>query len=65
MDPAIVKKMHDAFKKAYDEPKVAELYEKFDFVRRYLSTEDYNAFVPKLAAEEKAALEKLGLAKKE
>ncbi|MFM9942285.1 MAG: Bug family tripartite tricarboxylate transporter substrate binding protein [Hyphomicrobiaceae bacterium] len=65
MDPAIVKKLHDAFKIAYDDPKVIELHEKFDFVRRYMNTADYQAFVPKLAAEEKAALEKLGLAKKE
>ena len=28
IDPAIVKKLHDAFKKAYDEPRVAELFEK-------------------------------------
>lgn len=65
MDPAIVKKLHNAFKKAYDDPKVAELYEKFDFTRRYMNTADYQAFVPKMAAEEKAALEKLGLAKKD
>ena len=65
MDPAIVKKLHDAFKKAYDDPKVAELYHKFDFVRRYMNTENYNIFVPKMAADEKAALEKLGLAKKD
>lgn len=65
MDPAIVKKLHDAFKKAYDDPKVIELYDKFDFVRRYMNTEDYTAFVPKLAASEKEALEKIGLAKKE
>jgi tripartite-type tricarboxylate transporter receptor subunit TctC len=65
MDAAIVKKLHDAFKKAYDDPKVIELHEKFDFTRRYKSTADYQAFVPKMAAEEKAALEKLGLAKKD
>ena len=46
-----------------DDPKVIEAYEKYDFVRRYLSTEDYQKFVPKLAAEERAALEKLGLAR--
>jgi len=65
MDPAIVKKLHDAFKLAYDDPKVIDLYDKFDFTRRYMNTADYAAFVPKLAAEEKAALEKLGLAKKD
>jgi tripartite-type tricarboxylate transporter receptor subunit TctC len=65
MDPVIVKKLHDAFKKAYEDPKVIELYERYDFTRRYMSSEDYAAFVPKLAANEKAALEKLGLAKKD
>ncbi len=65
MDPAVVKKLHDALKIAYDDPKVIDLHEKFDFTRRYLNTADYQAFVPKLAADEKAALEKLGLAKKE
>jgi tripartite-type tricarboxylate transporter receptor subunit TctC len=65
MDPAVVKKLHDAFKKAYDDPKVAELYEKYDYSRRYMNTEDYAAFVPKMAENEKAALEKLGLAKKD
>ena len=65
MDPAVVKKLHDAFKKAYDDPKVAELYHKYDFVRRYMNTQDYAAFVPRMAADEKAALEKLGLAKKD
>ena len=64
MDPAIVKKLHDAFKKAYDDPSMPPLYEKFDFARRYMSTEEYQAFVPKMAANERAALEKIGLAKK-
>jgi tripartite-type tricarboxylate transporter receptor subunit TctC len=65
MDPAIVKKLHDAFKKAYEDPKVIELYERYDFTRRYMNSEDYTAFIPKLASDEKAALEKLGLAKKD
>jgi tripartite-type tricarboxylate transporter receptor subunit TctC len=65
MDPAIVKKLHDAFRKAYDDPKVVELYDKFDFIRRYMGTDEYQAFVPKLAADEKAALIKLGLAKQD
>jgi hypothetical protein len=40
-------------------------YNKFDFVRRYMSTEDYVKFVPKLAADEAAAMERLGFARKE
>jgi tripartite-type tricarboxylate transporter receptor subunit TctC len=65
MDPAIVKKLHDAFKLAFEDPKIIELYDKFDFSRRYMNSADYAAFVPKLAAEEKAALQKLGLAKQD
>ena len=51
--------------KAYDDPKVIETFEKFDFVRRYMSTEDYGKFVPKLAADERASMERLGFARKE
>jgi tripartite-type tricarboxylate transporter receptor subunit TctC len=65
MDPAVVKKLHDAFKKAYDDPKVQALYDKYDYTPRYMNTEDYVKMVPTLAANEKAALEKLGLAKKD
>ena len=65
MDPLIVKKLHDAFKLALDDPKVIDLFDKFEFSRRYMSTEDYAAFVPKLVASEKAAIEKLGLARKD
>jgi tripartite-type tricarboxylate transporter receptor subunit TctC len=65
LDPGIVRKVHDAFRKAYDDPKVIETYDKFDFVRRYMSTEDYAKFVPKLAADERAAMERLGFARKD
>jgi len=40
-------KLHDAFKKAYDDPKAIELFERFDFSRIYLSTEDYAKEIPK------------------
>jgi hypothetical protein len=60
MDPAVVKKLHDAFKKAYDDPKVAELYEKYDYLAALHEYRRLCAFVPKMAENEKAALEKLG-----
>lgn len=62
-DPAIIKKLHDAFKIAFDDPKVIETYEKFDFVRRYLPTAEYEKFVVKLNEDEKAAMARLGFAK--
>jgi len=61
--PAIVKKLHDAFKIAFDDPKVIETYDKFDFVRRYMATADYEKFVVKLNEDEKAAMGRLGFAK--
>lgn len=64
MDPAVVKKLHDAFKKAYDDPKVAELFDKFDFARLYLSTADYAAVMPKLFEQERMMLDRVGLIKK-
>ena len=65
MDPAIVKKLHDAFKKALDDPKVIEIVERYDFVRRYMNSEDYTKFVPTVVAGEKAALEKMGMLRKD
>jgi hypothetical protein len=44
---------------------VIEAYDKFDFVRRYMNTEDYTKFVPKLAADERASMERLGFARKD
>ena len=40
MDPAIVAKLHDAFKTALDDPKVLEIMERYDFSNRYMSTQD-------------------------
>ena len=65
MDPAIVAKLHDAFKKALDDPKVLEIMERYDFINRYMSTADYIAFVPKQIEAERATLEKMGMTRKE
>jgi tripartite-type tricarboxylate transporter receptor subunit TctC len=63
MDPTVVKKLHDAFRIAFDDPKIIETYDKFDFVRRYLPTAEYEKFVVKLYEDEKAAMARLGFAK--
>ncbi len=65
MDPAVIKTLHDAFKKAVDDPAVIATLDKYDMVPRYLNTADYQAFVPKLMDEERAALGKIGLLKKD
>jgi tripartite-type tricarboxylate transporter receptor subunit TctC len=65
MDPAIVQKLHDAFKAALDDPSVQAVLAKFDKVSRYLNSADYTASVPKLIAQERAGLELVGLLKKD
>jgi len=64
MDPAVVAKLHTAFKSALEDPFVVETMEKFDMVPRYMDAATYAAFVPKLIAEETAALDRIGLLKK-
>ncbi len=65
MDPAIVKKLHDAFKEAMTDPRAQEIQKKFDFPTRYMDSAGYMKFVGEQVAEQKVTLEKLGLAKKE
>ena len=65
MDPAIVAKLHDAFKKAIEEKAVIDTMAKYDMVPRYLDTAAYRKAVEEFIGTEKAALEKIGLAKKE
>ena len=65
MDPAVVKKLHDAFKVALRDPKVQEIMEKYDFIERYMGSEEYTRFAAEIVATEKAALEKIGLARKD
>jgi tripartite-type tricarboxylate transporter receptor subunit TctC len=63
--PEIVEKLHQAFKKALADPKVKELMDKYDFTERYMGPADYTKFVSEIVTSEKAAIEKLGLAKKD
>jgi tripartite-type tricarboxylate transporter receptor subunit TctC len=64
MDPKVVQILHDAFRKALDEPVVAASFEKYDQGADYLGTADYNKLVVAKVAEEKAIIEALGLARK-
>ncbi|MES2601291.1 MAG: tripartite tricarboxylate transporter substrate binding protein [Pseudomonadota bacterium] len=64
MDPKIVARLHDAFKKAIDTPSVIALLAKYDMVVNYKNTEDYRKFVAETIASETKAVEALGLGKK-
>ena len=64
MDPAVVKTLHDAFKKAMDDPKHLELLDLLNQPVWYRSSEDYAAWARATTAKEKALIERLGLAAK-
>ena len=65
MDPAVVEKLHQAFKTALASPAVKDIMEKYDFVERYMGPADYTKFVREIVASEKAVVERLGLVKKD
>jgi tripartite-type tricarboxylate transporter receptor subunit TctC len=64
MDPAVVKTLHDAFRKAMDDPKHRELLEQLNQELWYRSGEDYAAWAQETFARDKVLIEKLGLAAK-
>src|SRR4030081_226872 len=64
MDPKIVAKLHDAFKKAIEDPAVIATLAKYDMVPNYKSTEDYKKFVVEVTESERKVIDTLGLAKK-
>jgi tripartite-type tricarboxylate transporter receptor subunit TctC len=65
MDPKIVAKIHDAFKKALDEPASLEVLAKFDMNASYKSTADYKAYISDTVKSEREILEAIGLARKD
>jgi tripartite-type tricarboxylate transporter receptor subunit TctC len=63
MDPAVIKRLHDAFKATLDDPKVIQTLDKYDQPVIYLDSEGYAKFARDTYASEKATIERLGLAK--
>lgn len=64
MEPAIVRTLHDAFRKTLEDPAVLTTLEKFDQSVLYMGTEAYTKFARETFAAEKATIERLGLAAK-
>ena len=64
MDPALTRRLHDAFKKTLEDPAVLASFEKYDQPVIYLNTEDYTRFARETFVKEKAIIEKLGMAVK-
>ena len=61
MDPAVVKSLHDAFKKGLEDPAFVATMEKYDQEPYYMSPADYMSYVKATVAEQKELIEKLGL----
>jgi tripartite-type tricarboxylate transporter receptor subunit TctC len=64
MDPKVVAKIHDAFRKALEDPHVLAAFDKFEMVPNYMNSADYTKFVQDFMVSEKKALTDIGLAKK-
>ncbi len=64
MDPAVVKVLHDAFKKAMDDPKHLQLLAELNQDVWYRSGEDYAKWARETFVKDKALIERLGLAAK-
>ncbi len=61
--PAVVKRLHDAFKKAMEEPSYVQALARYDMLPMYMSSAAYAKFAQDTFAKEKALVEKLGLGK--
>jgi tripartite-type tricarboxylate transporter receptor subunit TctC len=64
MDPKIVAKLQDAFKKALDDKTVQGAFEKYEMLTNYMDSATYTKFVQDFMVSERENLTKLGLAKK-
>jgi tripartite-type tricarboxylate transporter receptor subunit TctC len=64
MDPAVLKKLHDAFRKAMADPRHVELLEELNQELWYLNSEDYAAWARATFVREGMLIEQLGLAAK-
>lgn len=58
---AVVKRLHDGFKKAMEEPSYAKALARYEMVPMYMSSTGYAKFARETFAREKALVEKLGL----
>ncbi len=65
MEPAIVKKLHDAFKTALDDPGVRATMAKYEMAPIYKAADEYAAYVPQQVVQERAFLDRIGLLKKD
>ncbi len=61
--PAVVKRLHDAFKQAMEQDAYKAALARYDMVPMYMGSAAYQKFAQDTFTREKALVEKLGLAK--
>lgn len=61
--PEVVQRLHDAFKKAMEDPSYVAALAKYDMLPDYKSSADYTQFAKDTVTREKAVIDKLGLGK--
>lgn len=64
MDPALVKRLQDAFKKTVEDPAVLAMLDKFDQPVIYMDSARYTKFAADTFESEKKTIERLGLTNK-
>ena len=63
MEPALVRRIHDAFKQAMEMPSHVEALARYDQALLYMSPEQYTRFAEETFRREKALVDKLGLSR--
>lgn len=61
--PDVVKKLHDAFKKAMEDPSYVQALARYDMLPNYMDSTQYTRFAQETFRSEKALVDKLGLGK--
>jgi tripartite-type tricarboxylate transporter receptor subunit TctC len=61
MDAALVRTLHDAFKKTLDDPEHLKVLQQFDQVYWYKSSDEYARWAAETFAAERATIERVGL----
>jgi len=61
--PEVTKKLHDAFKKAMEDPSYVAALARYDMLPNYMDQQQYARFAQQTFMTEKALVEKLGLVK--
>jgi tripartite-type tricarboxylate transporter receptor subunit TctC len=65
MEPQVMRTLHDAFKKALDDPEHLKTLAQLDQVYWYKSSADYARWAAETLAAERATIERVGLLAKE